>query len=72
MQGTRMASRRHNAKCTASCQHLPANRAINNKGNGKLFDRTLFAYDEKMDTFRCPAQQTLARRQLSRKDRWVM
>ncbi|HVH73000.1 MAG TPA: transposase [Candidatus Dormibacteraeota bacterium] len=37
-----------------------------------LFDRTLFVYDEKSDTFRCPAQQTLARKQLSRRDRCVM
>ncbi|HVH85919.1 MAG TPA: IS1182 family transposase [Terriglobales bacterium] len=48
--------------------HAPANRAINNKGDGTLFDRTLFVYDEKTDTFRCPANQTLHRKQvLSRK-----
>ena len=48
--------------------HVPANRAINNKGDGTLFDRSLFLYDENADTFRCPAQQTLHRKQvLSRK-----
>ena len=48
--------------------HVPANRAINNKGDGTLFDRSLFLYDENTDTFRCPAQQTLHRKQvLSRK-----
>ena len=52
--------------------HVPANRAINNKGNGTLFDRSLFIYDEKTDTFRCPANQTLHRKQLSKKDRCVM
>jgi hypothetical protein len=52
--------------------HVPANRAINNKGDGTLFDRSLFLYDEKTDTFRCPANQTLRRKQLSRKDRCVM
>lgn len=52
--------------------HAPANRAINNKGDGTLFDRRLFVYDEKTDTFRCPAGQTLLRKQLSRKDRCVM
>jgi transposase len=52
--------------------HAPANRAINNQGDGTLFDRTLFVYDEKTDTFRCPANQTLHRKQLSRKDRCVM
>src|SRR5882724_8171692 len=34
--------------------HVPANRAVNNQGNGKLFDRSQFQYDEKTDTFRCP------------------
>lgn len=48
--------------------HVPANRAINNKGDGTLFDRSLFIYDEKTDTFRCPAGQTLARKQLHKKD----
>ncbi len=52
--------------------HAPANRTINNKGDGTLFDRKLFAYDEKTDTFRCPADQELRRKQLSRRDRCVM
>jgi transposase len=52
--------------------HAPANRSINNKGDGTLFDRRLFVYGEKTDTFRCPAGQTLVRKQLSRKDRCVM
>lgn len=48
--------------------HAPANRSINNKADGTLFDRSLFVYDEKTDTFRCPADQTLYRKQmLSRK-----
>ncbi len=52
--------------------HVPANRAVNNKGDGTLFDRSQFQYDEKTDTFRCPAGQTLTRKQLSRKDRAVL
>jgi hypothetical protein len=32
--------------------HVPANRAVNNQGNGQLFDRSQFQYDEKTDTFR--------------------
>lgn len=39
--------------------HAPANRAINNHGDGTLFDRKLFVYDEKTATFRCPADQKL-------------
>jgi transposase len=52
--------------------HVPANRSVNNQGDGKLFDRTAFVYDEKTDTFRCPAQQTLTRKQLHRKNRTVI
>jgi len=50
---------------------VPANRSVNNQGDGHLFDRTEFHYDEKTDTFLCPAQQTLRRKQLSRQDRAV-
>jgi transposase len=46
--------------------HVPANRAINNRGDGNLFDRTMFQYDSASDTFRCPAGQTLTRKQLQR------
>ena len=52
--------------------HVPANRAINNKGDGTLLDRSRFHYDEKTDTFRCPNGATLVRIQLSRRDRCVM
>jgi transposase len=51
--------------------HVPANRTVNNQGGGKLFDRTEFHYDEKTDTFLCPAQQILKRKQVSRQDRAV-
>jgi Transposase DDE domain len=51
--------------------HVPANRGINNHGGGTLFDRSEFTYQPKNDTFVCPAGQTLARKQLSRKDRAV-
>jgi IS5 family transposase len=44
--------------------HVPANRGVNNKGDGTLFDRTLFIYDEQTDTFRCPAGKTLSRKQV--------
>lgn len=52
--------------------HVPANRAVNNKGDGTLFDRRQFIYEEASDTFRCPAGKTLPRKQLARKDRAVL
>ncbi|PYV96799.1 MAG: IS1182 family transposase [Acidobacteria bacterium] len=51
--------------------HVPANRAVNNQGDGTLFDRKEFSYQPESDTFRCPAGETLTRKQLSRKDRAV-
>jgi hypothetical protein len=51
------------AQCEAQgiLPHVPANRSINSCGDGTLFDRTAFHYDEKTDTFLCPAQQRLTR-----------
>src|SRR5436190_11242039 len=51
--------------------HVPANRSVNNHGDGTLFDRKEFSYQPESDTFRCPAGETLTRKQLSRKDRAV-
>jgi transposase len=45
---------------------VPANRAINNHGDGTLFDRSAFVYDASSDTFCCPAGRQLVRRQLHR------
>jgi hypothetical protein len=41
--------------------HVPANRGVNNHGDGTLFDRTKFIYQPESDTLRCPAGQTLTR-----------
>ena len=46
--------------------HVPANRTPNNQGEGGLFDRSLFIYDEKTDTFRCPAGKILKHQGLQR------
>ena len=51
--------------------HVPANRGVNNQGDGKLFDRSAFLYQPEQDRFLCPAGQTLNRQQISRKDRSV-
>lgn len=46
--------------------HVPANRTSNHQGEGDLFDRSLFVYDEQSDTFLCPAGQSLKRRSFQR------
>jgi transposase len=67
-----------NGEQAAACEargiapHVPANRGVNSKGDGKLFDRTEFHYDEKSDTFRCPAGQRLARKQVQKSRDCVM
>jgi hypothetical protein len=35
--------------------HVPANRGVNSRGDGTLFDRTEFTYQPESDTFLCPA-----------------
>jgi transposase len=46
--------------------HVPANRGVNNQGDGTLLDRSQFSYDPTSDTFRCPAGQPLHRRGVQR------
>ena len=56
-----------NARQAEACEqqgilpHVPAQRGVNNQGDGTLFDRTQFRYDQTSDSFRCPAGQTLRR-----------
>jgi transposase len=52
--------------------HVPANRAVNNQGDGKLFDRSRFDYDVATDTLCCPAGKTLIRKQLDRTQKTVI
>lgn len=51
--------------------HVPANRAVNNQGDGSLFDRTEFTYDPATDTLQCPAGQVLSRLRMNRQKRRV-
>lgn len=52
--------------------HVPANRSVNNQGDGTLFDRTRFIHDSGTDTLCCPANKTLVRKQIQRRDRMVI
>jgi len=67
-----------NGKQAEACEakgilpHVLANRGVNSRGDGTLLDRTEFTYRPASDTFLCPAGQTLARKQLMRKDRAVL
>ena len=67
-----------NGEQAAGCEaqgiepHVPANRAVNNQGDGTLFDRSEFPYDEASDTMRCPAGQRLRRQQVQPARRQVV
>jgi Transposase DDE domain len=61
-----------NGEQAAACEaqgimpHVPANRGVNNQGDGTLFDRREFSYDAGSDTMRCPAGERLRRQQVKR------
>jgi transposase len=41
---------------------VPANRSVNNRGDGGQFDRSRFAYDPERDQYTCPAGRVLPRK----------
>lgn len=68
-----------NGEQAAGCEasgiepYVPPNRSEDQeRGGGTLFTATRFKYDEKSDTYRCPANRILRRKQLMRKDRAVV
>lgn len=54
-----------NGEQAAACErqgilpHVPAQRGVNTQGDGKLFDRTAFRYQEQTNTMLCPAGHML-------------
>src|SRR5271167_899646 len=62
------------AKCEAQGiePHVPANRGVNHSGDGTLFDRSEFSYDEASDTMRCPAGKILRRQGVQKARRQVV
>ena len=49
--------------------YMPVNRAVNNQGDGVLFDRSAFEYQAASDSCRCPAGQRLTRKQTHTPDK---
>lgn len=62
------------ARCEAAgiLPHVPVKRAVNNQGGGTLFGREQFRYQPENDTYLCPADKIIRRKQLSRKDKAVV
>lgn len=51
---------------------VPPNRAINHQGDGRFFQKSDFRFNTAQDCYRCPAGETLRRRQVLKKDRLVI
>jgi hypothetical protein len=67
-----------NGEQAAECEgrgiepHVPANRGVNHAGDGSLFDRSEFEYEEGTDTLVCPAKQRLYRKAVQKERRQVV
>ena len=61
----------HFKRCQAHglTPYVPVNRSINNRGDGRLFDKSVFTYDAHGDYFKCPAGETLSKKTKSTRDR---
>ena len=61
----------HFKRCQAHglTPYVPVNRSINNHGDGKLFDKSVFTYHAEGDYYACPAGQHLPKKTKSTKDR---
>lgn len=47
--------------------YVASNRAVNNQGDGQLFQPDRFVHDQQTDTLSCPGGKTLHRKQIQRK-----
>lgn len=52
--------------------YVPVQRAMNNKGGGRYFDKTLFRYHADDDYFECPAGERLPKKTKSTKNRMYL
>ena len=62
------------ARCEAAgiLPHVPVKRAVNNQGGGTLFGREQFHYRPETDTYLCPANKIIRRKQIHRHDKAVI
>jgi transposase len=52
--------------------HVPVKRTVNNQGDGSLFGREDFRYEPDTDTYVCPGNKRLLRKNTNHKDRYIM
>jgi hypothetical protein len=51
---------------------IPVMRTVNNQGDGTLFGRNDFRYEQGSDTYVCPGDKRLLRKHTNHKDRYTM
>jgi transposase len=52
--------------------HVSVKRTVNNQGDGSLFGREDFIYEPDTDTYVCPGNKRLLRKNTNHKDRYIM
>jgi transposase len=64
----------HVAYCEAAgmMPHVPVMRTVNNQGDGNLFGRGDFRYEPDTDSYVCPGNKRLLRKNTNHKDRYIM
>jgi hypothetical protein len=62
------------AHCEAAdmVPHVPVMRTVNNQGDGSLSGRMDFRYEPETDTYVCPGNKRLLRKNTNHKDRYIM
>jgi transposase len=62
------------AHCEAAgmMPYVPVMRTVNNQGDGNLFGREDFHYEAETDTYVCPGNKRLLRKNTNHKDRYIM
>ena len=62
------------AHCEAAgmTPYVPVMRTVNNQGDGTLFGRADFRYEPETDTYLCPGDKRLLRKNTNYKDRYIM
>jgi hypothetical protein len=68
---TGYSNREQVAHCEAAgmVPHVPIMRTVNNQGDGSLFGRLDFRYEPDTDTYVCPGNKKLLRKNTNHKDR---
>ncbi|GAB3655184.1 IS1182-like element ISPsy27 family transposase [Ramlibacter alkalitolerans] len=66
------AEQMHDLQAQGITTYVAENRTVNNRGDGTLYDRSVFSYDRERDCFTCPAGKLLQRSGEHKKNKLVI